>query len=258
MSTCRLCQAPLKPRFTKKVLGKHDVLYFECEGCGSLQTERPYWLVEAYSRSLSSLDTGAAQRNLDNAAATWAVSRCLGARNLLDMGGGDGLLCRLLRDHGLNAYAQDRYATPIYSQGYSEPDFERADLLTAFEVFEHFAEPRDELAGVFSRGPSAILVSTETYQGQDELWWYLTPESGQHVFFYSPRALLDFADTHDYDTRFLGRYTLFTARGSSSAPYRLLRWLLSGKGLKLMRAAMQLRTTSGVSRDFAAQRQRQS
>jgi hypothetical protein len=34
------------------VLGKHDVAYFRCRGCGYVQTEEPYWLTESYSEAI--------------------------------------------------------------------------------------------------------------------------------------------------------------------------------------------------------------
>jgi len=255
---CRLCGSPSAERFTARVLAKYDVHYFECQGCGSLQTEPPSWLSEAYSHHLSALDTGAAQRNLSNAAATLAAARVLGATDVLDLGGGDGLLCRLLRDYGLNAFVQDKFATATYSQGYTEPDFARPALVTAFEVFEHFAEPQQELAAIFALGADSILASTEIYTGQDAQWWYLTPESGQHIFFYTRRALAAIAATHGYRTRFPGRYIFFSR--SDRRPAAGERWLtplLSGKSVRLLRAILQLRPAPGVDRDFLAQRRRQ-
>ena len=63
---CRLCGGAITPAFSTRVLGRYTVRYGLCGQCRSLQTETPYWLAEAYSRNLSSLDTGAAQRNLRN------------------------------------------------------------------------------------------------------------------------------------------------------------------------------------------------
>jgi len=101
--TCRLCGGSLATLFFKKVLGKYDIAYLKCAQCFSLLTERPYWLEEAYQKSnLSNADTGAAQRNITNLAATYAISKLLKAKNVIDIGGGDGLLCRLLRDYQIN------------------------------------------------------------------------------------------------------------------------------------------------------------
>ncbi len=131
---CRLCEGPLIWTFNSVVLRKHDVAYYECQECKSLQTENPYWLDEAYHSSLSPLDTGAAQRVLRNLAAAFAVSKLFRINNAVDVGGGDGLLCRFLRDYGINCFMTDKYATPAYAQGFTNPDFESPDLIFGFEV----------------------------------------------------------------------------------------------------------------------------
>src|ERR1700730_9135404 len=113
---CRLCQGRLSFRFKSTVLGRYSVHYFECRECRSLQTEPPYWLNEAYSHNLSGLDTGAAQRNLHNLAACYIISKLFGATDAIDYGGGDDLLCRLLRDYGLNCFVSDKYAKVTYAQ----------------------------------------------------------------------------------------------------------------------------------------------
>ena len=40
------------------ILGVHDVAYFQCVACHSLQTQKPYWLESAYQHNLAELDTG--------------------------------------------------------------------------------------------------------------------------------------------------------------------------------------------------------
>src|SRR5262249_43503280 len=155
---CRLCRGPLRRRFALRVLGKYDVGYFLCQDCGSLQTQPPYWLAEAYGHNLSNLDTGAAQRNLHNLAACYALAKLCNLRNVLDVGGGDGLLCRLLRDYGVNCFVRDRYARPAYAQGFTEPDFRQPDLVVAIEVIEHFANPGPELDELFGTGAEVFLI----------------------------------------------------------------------------------------------------
>ena len=106
---CRLCGSPTSDIFQLTVLSEHEVHYYECFGCGSLQTEAPYWLDTAYnSTNLSREDTGAAQRSIQNSAAVFAISRLLNLKNVFDFGGGDGLLCRLLRDTGINCFLGDK------------------------------------------------------------------------------------------------------------------------------------------------------
>ena len=55
---CRLCGGPAQRRFSRIILGVHDVAYFQCVACHSLQTQKPYWLESAYQHNLAQLDTG--------------------------------------------------------------------------------------------------------------------------------------------------------------------------------------------------------
>ena len=43
---------------------KYQIDYFFCKNCGFLQTEKPYWLEEAYKDSINDSDTGYLQRNV--------------------------------------------------------------------------------------------------------------------------------------------------------------------------------------------------
>lgn len=196
---CRLCNGTSSPSFSLKVLNKNQVAYQECQDCGALQTEPPYWLEEAYANAnLSSLDTGAAQRCLNNLAVVFAISKLFNATNVLDIGGGDGLLCRLLRDHGINCFSEDKYAKPTYAQGFTEKNFDIPDLTIAFEVIEHFTNPREEIDILFKGRPKIVLISTDLYKKQGNDWWYLSPESGQHVFFYTEKSLRFIAKKYGY------------------------------------------------------------
>ena len=254
---CRLCNGKLAEQFTLRVLNKYDVVYSKCMHCNSLQTERPYWLGEAYQSNLTLLDTGVAQRNLANLAATYPVSRILRLRDLIDYGGGDGLLCRLLRDYGLNCFANDKYATASYSRGFCAPNFERPELLLAFEVIEHFENPLSDLDELFELNADAIFASTGIYSNQGSDWWYLTPETGQHVFFYSRQAFHLIAEKYGYEVVIHGNYALFLKANSTSRPKRLLlRMMLNKVAIRLSGAAIRLLPAKGVWADFYNLRRR--
>ncbi len=248
---CRLCSGPIQKQFTLRVLEKFDVAYSKCLLCASLQCERPYWLGEAYQSNLALLDTGVAQRNLANLAATYPVSRILGLKNLVDHGGGDGLLCRLLRDYGLNCFVNDKYATVSYARGFCTPNFARPELLLAFEVLEHFENPCNDLDALFRTNPDAIFASTGIFSDQGPDWWYLTPETGQHIFFYSRQALRQVADLKGYDLLICSNYVLFLRAGSTSPLKRLLlKVMLHKVALRLTGAALRLLPAKGVWTDF--------
>jgi Methyltransferase domain len=248
---CRLCGGTAHLRFEGQLLERHRVQYFECQDCGSLQTEAPHWLDEAYADSnLSPLDTGAAQRNLNNLGAVLALARWLGLTRILDHGGGDGLLVRMLRDRGLDGHVLDRHARPKYAMGFGQAGPEAPELVTAFEVLEHFVHPKDELRQLFDGRPSALLISTDAWEGQGPGWWYLAPDTGQHVFFYSRRALAQVAAEQGFQLLRVGGYWLFLRHGCFAAwRVRAARQLLSSRLRRLRNAWAVTRATPGVMHD---------
>ncbi|TFY90071.1 class I SAM-dependent methyltransferase [Pseudomonas kairouanensis] len=254
---CRLCFGSLEKKFSQVVLLKHEVKYFQCNECGSLQTERPYWLDEAYSnKNLSSLDTGAAQRNMQNMAAVYAISKLFGAKNAMDVGGGDGLLCRLLRDYEINCYVNDKYASPAYAQGFTVPDYAAPDIVLGFEVIEHFASPASDMEMLFKYQSDVILLSTELYTSQLDDWWYLVPDSGQHIFFYSKHSLQILAEKYNYAVLDSGGFILFVKYDVSAFKKILAKCLLKTRVCRVLKVLMGLLPARGVAKDHALQIER--
>ena len=257
LSACRLCNGATREIFQQKILDKYLVSYQRCEACDSLQTEEPYWIEEAYRDNLAPLDTGAAHRNLNNLAASLLVATLFRCRNILDYGGGDGLLCRLLRDHGLNAYVDDKYGSPTYALAFTKPDFEAPDLVLSFEVFEHFEHPREELAKMFAMRPGAVFASTELYREQTQIWWYLAPETGQHLFFYSARALREIATAYGYQLLTVDSYHLFVRNGVTFGGRAfVLRRLLRSRMLRFLRIVPGFLPARGYAADAEMLRSR--
>jgi hypothetical protein len=242
--SCRLCGGKLAEKFRRRGLQGIDIIYFECMNCGSLQTQEPTWLCEAYARSnLTDVDVGAAQRVLANQAFVLIAAKLLQLQTILDFGGGDGLLCRLLRDRGLDALMLDDHATPTYARLFEGSLTRSYDLITAFEVFEHLPHPSVSLAALFQTKPRFIIASTELYSGQDASWWYLAPLQGQHVFFYSSSALRWLASRYRYSYYEINGRHVFAKEPLTRPRLWAISHFTSRRMLQLFRATLPLSET---------------
>jgi hypothetical protein len=191
---CNICSGPSSLVFTKKILNKYDVGYYQCTRCSFIQTEKPYWLQEAYENVITSLDIGLVSRNLYLATVvTGLINAFFDSRGrFLDYGGGYGLLVRLMRDQGFDFYREDRFCENLFAKSFDRSDIPAAsgfELITGFEIFEHLEDPVSEVEQLLKQGNS-ILFSTELQPSAAlESWEYLAPETGQHISFYSSDAL---------------------------------------------------------------------
>ncbi len=211
---CRLCQAPTTEAFTGTLMSKHRIRYSTCTSCGSLQTEKPYWLDEAYALNPERFDTGKASRTLLNFYTIRTLVDILGIRpsgRCVDFGGGTGLFARLMRDMGYDYYSYDKYGSGEFCAGFSWKELShQVSLVTIFECAEHFDEPAVEWDAIFASNPAFILGTTSLYTGQGADWHYLSPESGQHIFFYSPASLARIAANRSYSAYLLGDFFLMS------------------------------------------------
>ncbi|MDB5876148.1 MAG: type 11 methyltransferase, partial [Ramlibacter sp.] len=144
IAVCPVCSGSRTKAFDSTILRKHHVDYHLCDSCGLLQTEKPYWLEEAYSDAIATADTGLVARNLDASRRLTALLFFLFDKDAryIDMAGGTGLLTRLMRDIGFDFYWHDTYCENIHARGF---EFNRAycphAAVTAFEVVEHVEDP---------------------------------------------------------------------------------------------------------------------
>ena len=201
---CLLCGGPTEIQFEKRVLKKYSVAYSECQNCGSLQTDPPFWLGDTYDDPRPVRDVGIVYRSLRFARLTSLLGFLLGiGANVpcLDCGGGNGLFRRFMRDRKFNYFCYDIYIQPFYSVGFTceHPEPRRLMLVTAFEVFEHLPNPATDLKEIFTLQPDVIMFSTVLYNRQGDGWPYLGPEKGAHVFFYTARALVQVGANEGYD-----------------------------------------------------------
>lgn len=192
---CNICNTPAREVFHAKILGKYEAPYFQCPACGFLRVPNPFWLAESYSSAITALDIGLLKRNLELREVVLAIVRTYfnPAGKFLDYGGGYGVLVRLLRDRGLDFYRQDIYADNLFARNFDLADAacDKFELLTAFEVFEHLEDPAAEVEKMLQFSDN-ILFSTELQpipHPTPETWWYVLPEIGQHISFFSKRSL---------------------------------------------------------------------
>ena len=200
---CRLCSGLLANKFSKKILDKYDVNFYECEECKSLQTEKPYWLEEAYADWLTKFDTGVYARVSKTFLVSFVICKLFKLKNVLDYGGGDGLFCRIMRDYHFNCFSYDKFSKNIYSKEFLNQNFITPDLLTSYEAAEHFSQPMDEFKKIFALKPKIFLMTTGIYQNHDQNWDYLEADTGQHIFFYSKESLEFIAKRFNYNITFL-------------------------------------------------------
>ena len=192
---CKICSQGSVPFAEALLLAKYKVQYFRCSRCGFIQTQDPYWIGEAYSNPVASTDIGLINRNIRLSAVTKAMIRLFfdqGGR-FVDYGGGYGLFVRLMRDEGFDFYWEDEYCPNLFAQGFSIHDHSlgQFELLTAFEVFEHFIDPLEQITRLFdfSRNIlfSTVLIPSPAPFPDD--WWYYAVEHGQHTSLFSIKSL---------------------------------------------------------------------
>jgi hypothetical protein len=193
-SNCRLCGGETALTFRKVLLQKHEVSFLKCQRCLSLQTEAPYWLDEAYADDRPLSDCGMVARTIELCAKTDLILSILRVGHDavgVDIGGSLGLFSRMMRDRGYNFHRSDKYSRNFYVPFHdaTENGIARASVVTSFEVMEHLSNPQEELHSMFALSPDVVLATTMPYTDQASDWWYYAPDIGQHVFFYSPKAL---------------------------------------------------------------------
>lgn len=204
---CRICGESARVLFSATVLGKYSITYYQCQRCAAVQTESPYWLDEAYRQPIGDQDTWQIERSMYAAALVESLLPLVAPQHasVVDYGAGYGMLVRLLRNRGITAYWYDRFADNLFAKEYSW-QHERADLVTAFEVAEHFVNPLEEFRQMFSIAPAVLLstVLVPTPPPMPDQWDYYALSGGQHVTLYTLETLRYLAaqfDAHLYSNR---------------------------------------------------------
>jgi hypothetical protein len=254
ISKCRLCSSNLVFKFSNVILGKYKINYFECENCLSLQTENPYWIEEAYDDWITKYDTGAYARTEKTSLVSLFICKIFKFKNVIDVGGGDGLFCRILRDYNINCFSSDKYSNNLYSRIFTKPNFKNPDLLTCFEAVEHFENPKEELEKIFKLNPRMFLFTTSIYNKQDQNWDYLEYQTGQHIFFFSKDAIKKIGKKYNYQVLFLeSGFILMTSNNfqcNKITLYFLKNILIREKFFQLLRIIKIFFKARGYEKDY--------
>jgi hypothetical protein len=182
-----------------------------------IQTEKEYWLKEAYMSSMNLSDTGVITRNILLGLKTSLIIQFLLNRKgkFLDYAGGWGIFTRLMRDIGFDFFWFDPYTNNELARGFEADLNKRYEALTIFEGFEHFQNPYEDFEKMFKLSDTIIFSTTllpnPAPNPQD--WWYYGLEHGQHIGLYSQESFEYIAERYNYKYYTDGKYMhMFTRR----------------------------------------------
>ena len=192
---CNVCQSSMQHQFSEKILSRYAVNFYRCSNCALLQSEKPYWISEAYEEAIVDADTGLVQRNISLARKVAPIIYFLfdKTNKFLDFAGGFGMFTRIMRDYGFNFYWSDPYCQNYLAKGFELTDpIAPISVMTAFEVMEHVHEPIQFLEScIRDHRVNTIIFSTQLYEGKTPSrdWWYYAFDGGQHITFYTKETL---------------------------------------------------------------------
>lgn len=189
---CDICGGNLSLFDTATVLNKYKVEYYKCSKCGFIQTEKPYWLSEAYTSAITSTDIGLIWRNIDISKfldILFAVCH-FNNKSFLDYGGGYGILVRIMRDKGYDFEWYDEYCDNLFAKTH-EMKKDHYDVITSFELLEHLPSPHETLSQLFQLGDTLIFSTNLIPASINHIsdWWYFGNDHGQHISFYTLESM---------------------------------------------------------------------
>lgn len=197
---CKICKHDTTEVFVASVLGKYNVKYYQCNSCKFIQTEKVYWLEEAYKNAINDSDTGIIVRNerfrkIVSVLLLFVFNK---KEKFLDYAGGYGIFTRMMRDVGFDYYWLDEFARNYLAIGFDHQKHVKYNAITAFEVFEHLDDPLGKLENMLSFS-DAIIFSTELVPNNvpSKEWWYFAFSHGQHIAFYHKKTLEFIAAKYD-------------------------------------------------------------
>jgi len=213
---CKICGKENSTCFSSKILKKYSIKYYHCKKCDFIQTEEPYWLDEAYSRSINLSDTGYMSRNIFYSKRVSILLYLMFGKNgvFLDYAGGYGVFVRLMRDIGFNFILDDKYTENLFAGGFEWDKKKKVNAITLFEVFEHFVDPINELENLLTISDT-IIFSTDLHPDpipKPENWGYFGLDHGQHISFYSKNTFNYIADKYNLNYYNDGSFHILTSK----------------------------------------------
>ncbi len=197
-----MCGRATSGLLTFGVAGGNLAEMLQCTACDFMFVTNPVWLEGSFSSELNRLDVGSADRSLLVASFVRGMLGRWSSRSswsVIDIGGGDGLLTRALRDHGIDCRWTDPYCEPVYYVGPPADEVERYDLAVMSEVALHLIDPVTMFADVLSRANRLLFTAVVPPAKPTADWWYLMPSTGQHVAFYPTKSIAAIAKRLDAD-----------------------------------------------------------
>jgi hypothetical protein len=183
------------------------VYYRRCVACGFLFTDAfDDWTYDQFRAHIYNSDYLAIDPdyresrprwNAELVATLWAEH--IADTRVLDFGGGNDVLCSVLRAKGFPAAQTYDPMVPEYAR---RPQG-RFDLVTCFEVFEHMPHPDIGISQMLECVSDAGLVLYSTcvqpadFARYGVAWWYIGPRNG-HVSIFTREALSIAWGRHGY------------------------------------------------------------
>lgn len=193
------CEAPRNPNLLP--LSGIPVYYHRCPKCGFIFTtftdewSHADFHRNIYNQQYALVDPDYADKRPRNYVNTiiqlWGASKNL---RILDYGGGNGLLAKLLREQGFQHVETYDPFTPEFA---ARPT-RKFDIIIMIEVLEHSPTPKQTMTDLASMLADAGVVTLSTLLQPQDIhnhglnWWYVGPRNG-HVSMHSRQSLLELA-----------------------------------------------------------------
>ena len=121
-----------------------------------------------------------------------------------------------MRDAGFRFEWYDKYCVNLFAKGFQKSQ-QHYDFITALELFEHLSDPLQEIAVIMSQCDNLIcttdLLPDPAPKPQD--WWYYSLTTGQHISFYTHKAMNIIADKFGKHYYRCGGIHIFSERALS-------------------------------------------